>query len=46
MKEEVYPNEKQILVERFDDQRWQPHPKMEELKVCTYSYGNTNSFTP
>ena len=35
MKEEVLPNEKQVLVERFGEDRWQPHPKLEELKVNT-----------
>ena len=38
MKEEVFPNEKEVLVERFGEDRWQPHPKLEELKVTTMKF--------
>ena len=36
MKEKVYPVEKEILTEKVGGERWQPHPKLEELKVCIY----------
>ena len=33
MKEKVYPVEKEVIAERFGEERWQPHPKLEELKA-------------
>ena len=33
MEEKVYPVEKEILTERTGEERWQPHPKLEELKA-------------
>ncbi len=36
MREEIYPREKEVLQERFDEKRWQVHPMMEELKVTLF----------
>ena len=36
MKEEVYPREKEISIERSGNEKWQPHPLIEELKVLNH----------
>jgi len=46
MEEKVYPVEKEILTERTGEERWQPHPKLEELKNEARARGLWNLFIP
>eukprot|EP00794_Sanderia_malayensis_P004927 gene4927-5574_t len=46
MRKEVYPIEKDVLVEKHDDTRWQTHPKIEQLKMKAKSAGLWNLFIP
>ncbi|XP_065062063.1 acyl-CoA dehydrogenase family member 10-like isoform X2 [Rhopilema esculentum] len=46
MKEEVYPREKEISIERSGNEKWQPHPLIEELKAKAKAAGLWNLYIP
>ncbi|XP_057314737.1 acyl-CoA dehydrogenase family member 10-like isoform X2 [Hydractinia symbiolongicarpus] len=46
MKDEIYPIEKEMFVERSPEQKWTVHPKLEELKEKAKSQSLWNLFVP